>query len=69
MEADIRGDASNVIVYHNIVGRCEGGLAGLQRQGVCNAFLSKMIMRHDKVFMVRALPSCHVTHYVTHPTI
>ena len=34
--------------------RCEGGLAGLQRQGVCNSFLSKMIMKCDKMFMVCA---------------
>lgn len=36
----------------SVINRCEGGLAGLQRQGVCNSFLSKMIMKCDKVFMV-----------------
>ena len=43
-----------MILSHDIVNRCEGGLAGLQRQGVCNSFLSKMIMKYDIVFMVHA---------------
>ena len=41
-----------VVVDGNCCCRCDAGLAGLQKQGVCNSFLSKMIMKCDQVFMV-----------------
>ncbi|XP_065910926.1 protein FAM13A-like isoform X2 [Dysidea avara] len=39
------------IVFGPNIFRCDAGLAGLQKQGVCNSFLSKMIMKCDQVFM------------------